>query len=230
MSFKSKLAAGAAGFALAGGSLCTAGTLTASAATPPCGHKCVDLYNRNFGSHYFMDVYNAEAERGQAAIMRGQEVVLFQGSNGNPGEDFTYRAEGDVNSFRKAGLVSTAFAKTYGDDPAFELQWAPNGVNSGLCVGTHRGTARPDDEVVLEPCGGSASTVWAIDTADQVGNYSPLINGSSTHFSDPLVLTYPASYPTDTPRPGLTVEPLNTYSNGTVFDNQEWSAKLGPLK
>ncbi len=222
MSFKSKLAAGAAVFAIAGGTFGIAGTLSASAATPPCGHNCVDLYTQKFGPDFFVDIYRTKAAA-------GQEVILSRGSNSNRGEDFTYRFEGTVKSFYKARLVSAAFNKTYGRDQAFELQYAPYGVNSGFCVGTLPGNARAGYKIRLERCGAGASTVWAIDTADRVGNYAPLINGSDTNTSDPLVLTYPAGYPTDMPPPWLNVQPLHTFSNGSVFDNQEWSAKLGVL-
>jgi hypothetical protein len=44
------------------------------------------------------------------------------------------------------------------------------------------------------------------------------------------VLNYPAGNPTDMPRPVLNVQPENTYSNGVVFDNQEWGFDLGALK
>ena len=90
------------------------------------------------------------------------------------------------------------------DDPAFELEYAPYGVDSGLCMGVAT-TARQGTPVVLEPCGISSKTVWIIDTADSTTithGYVPLINGSDTNFSHPYVLSYPLNgYPTDMPRP-----------------------------
>ena len=53
--------------------------------------------------------------------------------------------------------------------------------------------------------------MWIVDTYDSWnlftnGGFFPLINGSDTNFSQPFVLTYPAAgFPTDTPRPQLTV-------------------------
>ena len=66
---------------------------------------------------------------------------------------------------------------------------------------------------------------------------SRLINGSDTNFSQPFVLTYPINgFPTDTPRPQLTVTNLTGFSNGhggpqlgTIQSNQLWSARFGVL-
>ena len=48
MSIKAKIAAGATTFALAGGGLAAAGTLTASAATPSCGTNCTQLFAHKY--------------------------------------------------------------------------------------------------------------------------------------------------------------------------------------
>ena len=80
-----------------------------------------------------------------------------------------------------------------------------------------------------------------VDIANSIGHaffdkYVPLINGSDTNFSNPYVLTYPQdSYPTDMPRPQLTTQTLQQFSNGgpvnggTVNANQEWGGDFGPL-
>ena len=61
--------------------------------------------------------------------------------------------------------------------------------------------------------------------------YIPLINGSDTNFSHPFVLTYPTNgYPTDMPRPQLTVTNLTGSpgrdpagrSLGTINGNGSW--------
>ncbi len=72
------------------------------------------------------------------------------------------------------------------------------------------------------------------------GFYAPLINGSNTNFSHPYVLTYPKNgYPTDIPRPQLTVTNLTGFSQtiapflaivGTIQSNQLWGATIGDLK
>ena len=88
------------------------------------------------------------------------------------------------------------------NDPAFELEYTPFGVGSGLCVGV-ASTAVQGTKVSLQPCGASSKTVWIVDTLDTTirHGYVPLINGSDTNFSHPYVLTYPKNaYPTDKPR------------------------------
>ena len=51
------------------------------------------------------------------------------------------------------------------DDPAFEVEYAPYGVDSGLCVGVGT-TAAQNTPVALEPCGVSSKTVWILDLND----------------------------------------------------------------
>jgi hypothetical protein len=231
MSFKAKLAVGAATFAMVGGGLGVAGTLTASAATPSCGSTCISLYTQKFGTHDFVDVYQQRAAA-------GQESILFQGSNSDPALDFTYKYQGTVGSFyTDYGLVSAAFAKTYSNDPAFQFQYSPYGVNSGFCLSTWPGEVpQPGYKVRLESCGAYSNSLWAADVPNSINDHKsatrsdvPLINGATNSFSNPEVLNYPAGNPTDMPRPVLNVQPENTYSNGTVFDNQEWGVKAGPL-
>jgi hypothetical protein len=230
MSVKAKLTAGAATFVMVGGGLGMAGTLTASAATPSCGSHCISLYTQKYGTHYFVDVYQQRAAA-------GQESILFQGSNSDPALDFTFKWEGSVDSFyHHYGLVSAAFDHTYGSDQAYEFQYSPYGVNSTFCLSTWPGVApQPGYKVRLESCGAYSNSLWVGDSANKITHhggqleYQPLINGATNSFSNPEVLNYPAGNPTDMPRPVLNVQPENTYSNGTVFDNQQWGFKLGPI-
>jgi hypothetical protein len=253
MSFKSKMLAGAASLALVGG-VAMAGGLSANAATPSCGHNCIDIFNRQFGTYrspnFVMDVFRQGAKV-------GQPIILFRTSNSDPAEDFTVSLQGSVSDFFAAGLVSSAVALHYGglaagadDDFAYELEYAPYGVDSGLCVGV-RATAMQGEGVTLQPCGVSAKTVWIVDdggsnfnTGVSLGDsprtspfYVPVINGSDTNFSHPFVLDYPHNgYPTDRPRPQLQVRNLTGFSNGhgpivgTVIDTQLWGARFGVLR
>jgi hypothetical protein len=241
MSFKSKMLASAATLALVGG-VATVGTLSASASTPSCGHRCIDVFSRQFGTHhspnFVMDVFRQGAKV-------GQPIILFRNSNSDPAEDFTVSFQGLVSDFYAAGLVSPQVNLHYGggsvaskDEPAFELEYSPYGVDSGLCVGT-RSTAVQGEGVTLQPCGVTAKTVWILDTFDKsfpafFTGYFPAINGSDTNFSHPFVLTYPANgFPTDKPRPQLQVRNLTGFSNGigavvgTVIDTQLWGANFG---
>jgi hypothetical protein len=249
MSMKSKMIAAAATMTLVGGVGAVA-TFSASAATPSCGFDCLNLFSREFGTHttpgYVQDVLRQGAKV-------GQPVILFRTSNSDPAEDFTTSFQGSTSDFFAAGLVSPAVALHYGctvgpfvtcadgvDDPAFETEYAPFGVDSGLCVGV-AATATQNEGVSLQPCGVSSKTVWILDLNDSPQtlrhDYVPLINGSDTNFSHPFVLTYPKNgFPTDTPRPQLFVQNLTGFSNGfgspigSVQDNQLWGADFGILR
>jgi hypothetical protein len=247
MSIKSKVLAAAATLTLVAG-VGAAGALTAgsaSAATPSCGNSCINIFSRLFGTHaspnFVVDVYR----QGQRT---GQPIILFRTSNSDPAEDWTISFQGLVSDFFAAGLVSAAVNLHYGngsvgavDEPAFEIEYSPYGVESGLCMGV-AATASQGEGVTLQPCGVSAKTVWILDTFDQpflffFHHYAPAINGSDTNFSHPFVLSYPSNgYPTDMPRPQLQVTNLTGFSNGfgpivgTVVDYQLWGATFGVLK
>jgi hypothetical protein len=250
MSIKSKVLAAAATLTLVSGVGMT-GALTAgsaSAATPSCGPDCINLFSHQFGSfrspNFTVDVLR-QGER------VGQPIILFRQANFDPALDWTVAFQGLTSEFFAAGLVSAAVNLHYGngapstgntDDPAFENEYAPFGVNSGLCMGV-AATAFQGEGVTLQPCGVSAKTVWILDTNDQFSfitalrNGVPLINGSDTNFSHPFVLTYPAgAFPTDKPRAQLTVTNLTGFSQGTggpilntVNSNQLWGATFGVL-
>jgi hypothetical protein len=227
MSIKSRFLAATATLTLVGG-LGAAGALTANAATPSCGHHCIDIFSREFGTHHRPDFVLDVLRQGQRV---GQPVILYRTSNADPGEDFTVSAQGTVADFFAAGLVSAALNLHYHALEAYEIEYSPLGVESGLCVGVGS-TPADGTRVALEPCGVSAKTVWVVDVfkATLKGGFVPLINGADTNFSHPYVLHYPGSaYPTDMPRPQLNTWTLQKYSNGTVFDNEMWSANFGVL-
>ena len=254
MGFKSKVFAAAATLTLVGG-VSTVGMLSAAAATPSCGNACVDIFSREFGTHrtpnFVLDVWRQGAKV-------GQPIILFRTSDTDPAEDINASFQGFTSDFFGAGLVSAAVELHYGaglglpttpagpppgngfpNDPAFELEYTPFGVGSGLCVGV-ASTAAQGTKVSLQPCGASSKTVWIVDTLDTTirHGYVPLINGSDTNFSHPFVLTYPKNgYPTDKPRPQLITQNLTGFTGnflvpvlGTVNDNQLWGADFGVLR
>jgi len=243
MSIKSKVLAAAATLTLVGGVAVT-GALTAgtaSAATPSCGNACVNIFSKDFGTfkspNFTVDVWR------QAAKV-GQPIILFKSSNSDPALDFTVSFQGTVSDFCGAGIVTNFTCYRWADLPAFEIEYAPFGVQTGLCMGVPT-TAFQGEKVSLAPCGVSSKTVWIVDALDSIlgahsGRFAPLINGSNSNFSHPFVLTYPKNgYPTDIPRPQLTVTNLTGFSQtvapflaivGTIQSNQLWSARFGQLK
>jgi hypothetical protein len=227
MSIKSKVLATAATLTMVGG-LAAAGALSASAATPSAGPHAIDIFSYEFGHHsspnFVLDVWHGTAKA-------GTPIILYRTSNKDAAEDFTVSFQGTVNDFYQAGLVSSALNLHYSHFAAFEFEYSPNGVDSGLCVGVGS-TAGNLTPVALEPCGQSSKTTWVVDSYDTIrGGYVPLINGSDTNFSHPYVLHYPGNgYPTDVPRPQLNTYELQKYSNGSVYDNELWGANFGVLR
>ena len=253
MSIKSKVFAATATLALISGGAAM-GATSASAATPSCGGSCINWFSRDFGTHHSPNFVLDVLRQGEKV---GQPIILFRVSNSDPAEDFTISQQGTVADFNAAGLVGNAVALRYGglgcavwnsttqtcttkypNFDAYEIQYSPFGVDSGLCVGVGS-TAVAGTKVALEPCGVTAKTVWIQDWSNAAGardNYVPLINGSDTNFSQPFVLTYPAnSYPTDKPRAQLYTTNLTGFSNGTftnptgVDSNQLWGYTTGVL-
>jgi hypothetical protein len=253
MSFRNKVLAAAATLTLVGG-VGSVAAMSAGAATPSCGSNCIDVFSHKFGTHktpaFVLDVLRQGAHV-------GQPVILFQPSNSDPAEDFTVSLQGSAADFYAAGLVSPALALRYGctvgtgrfqfsncagsvNDPAIELEYSPDGRDTGLCVGVAL-NATVNEGVTLQGCGVSARTTWIVDTNDSPATlahgYVPLINGSGSNFSHPYVLTYPSNgNPNDKPRPQLTVRNLTGFSSGigspigSVVDNQLWGADFGVLK
>ena len=135
MSFKSKMLAAAATLTLVGGAAGTLASGPANAATPSCGHRCVNVFSKKFSDFlttkpgFVLDVLRQGAKV-------GQPIIMFQSSNADPAEDFTVSLQGTVNEFAAAGLAAPgALTLHYGDDIAWEIEYSPNGVDSGLCVG-----------------------------------------------------------------------------------------------
>jgi hypothetical protein len=235
MSIKKKVFAVAATMTMVGG-VSVVGLLPAVAQTPSCDGNCITVFGDEYGPQFVLDVLR----QGEKA---GQPIIQFRNSNTDPAEDFVYNEQGPVSDFFAAGLVSSALDLHYGGagceagfDPgppatcatpypdynAFELEYAPYGVDSGLCMGVGS-TAGNGTPVALEPCGVSGKTVWVEDLADDDGPTIPLINGSDTNFSHPYVLHYPGNaYPTDMPRVQLNTWMLQKYSSGEVYDNELW--------
>jgi hypothetical protein len=128
------------------------------------------------------------------------------------------------------------------NDPAYLIEYAPDGASGGLCMGV-ASTAVQGEDVTLQACGASSTTVWVVDQYDQpvdffLHMYAPMINGSDTNFSQPFVLTYPQnSVPADTPPPQLQVDHLSGSTAGSppilnypsIDDNQLWGEDAGPI-
>ena len=191
-----------------------------TAATPSCGPSCVDFSSSVYGTSSNPAFVLADAPQRQTV---GQPLTLARPSNVNAGEDFTFSFQGLVSDFIAAGLIAPGMAP-YASLDAYEIEYAPFGVDTGLCIGVGT-TPANGSGVALEPCGVSAKTVWIIDSTNPItSSDAPLINGATnSNFSDPQVLS--------TLLPGLPLftSTLHTSSGNTVLANQLWGAKMGVL-
>jgi hypothetical protein len=226
MSIKSKVLAAAATLTLVSG-VGVAGALTAgsaTAATPSCGLSCVNTFNKDFPPAGLTGGPASPVDVFRQTEKVGNPIILFRQSNADPALDWESSFQGTVSELGPGGigLLSAATVLHYGtpagsirDLFAFENEYAPFGVNSGLCLGV-AATAFQGEGVTLQPCGVSAKTIWIVDFNEvNFHNFPgvPLINGSNTNFSHPFVLTYGANNnPTDKPRPQLTVTNLTGFT------------------
>jgi hypothetical protein len=154
----------------------------------------------------------------------GQPLTLAGPNNADAGEDFTLSNEGTVSDFIQAGLIATGMAP-YDSLEVYEIEYAPFGVQTGMCVGVGV-TPANGTRVDLEPCGVSAKTTWIPDSTTSItSSDAALINGATdSNFSNPYVLS--------TLLPGLPLftSTLHTSSGGAVVTNQLWGAETGVVR
>ncbi len=187
MSIKTRMLAAAAMLtAISGAS--AAGALPASAATPQCGPRCVQVFSAKFGTpehpRFVESVY-----RGIAAP--GVPTGLRRVSTKNPSGDLIIRRGGKVSDFYTSGMVSAAVNAHYGDLQGVQIEYAPRGKATGLCAGLAT-VAYQNQPLTLQPCSTPGTTVFIIDTPDSPATaptYFPIINASTTDFTHPFAMT-----------------------------------------
>jgi len=164
-----------------------AGAFSASAATPACGPTCVSVFSKELGSSAQPGPVEDVLD-GIAAI--GQPLILKQASSSDTSQD-TVANLMPVPAFYAAGMVSAEVSKQYGGLLAAQIQYAPNGVRTGLCVGLAT-VAYQDEGLTLQPCGVPDVTVWILDPAgSSAANYVAIVNASTTDFTHPLAMDLP---------------------------------------
>jgi hypothetical protein len=230
MSIKRNVLAVVATLTIAAGVI-TVGTLSASAATPACGGGCISIFSRELGTYAQPNVVEAVLQ-GVANV--GQPVILKPASSSDPSEDLIVPRAGLVSDFYAAGMVSAEVNGHYGNLRAAQIEYAPFGMASGLCVGVAT-IAFQGEGLTLQPCTVPATTVWIVDTADSpttvAAGYFPLVNGSPTAFSRPFAMDYPRDeYATDQRTQEIQVRHLQFLSKEhTLPDRQLWGIHFGVL-
>jgi hypothetical protein len=190
--------------------------IPANAASTACGNACLTLTAQEFGPAYVSAVPAGPATA-------GTPIVMAQGSSLTR-EDFQSSYYGIAGADIGGQLVSDAVAQAWPNDPVYQIFYAPGGVRSGLCLGV-AGTAARGIEVTLQPCNTPLSTDWIALLADTDNGYTPLISGTDTSATDPLVLT------ANSQSTALTTGYLFTLpGNAYPATSQMWKARYGIIR
>jgi len=228
MSIKNKAMAAAATLTLVGG-LTTVETLSATAATPACGEHCIEVYSTLFGTEanprFVETVFHGVAKA-------GQPTVLATASSGNPAADLIPNISSTEGLYAK-GLVSAAVAAHYGPLHALQLQYAPSGKPTGLCVGLKK-AAYANEGLSLLPCSVPTLTVFIIDTPDAPAaaaeKHFPIVVASTDDFTHPYAMTFLGNKaPNRQPFPAIRVDKL-IGNPANVPARQLWGSISGAVK
>ena len=230
VSTKSKVLAGVATLMVVGG-LTAADMPSAGAATAACGQGCISIFSHELGTYAQP---NAVEDVFQGVATVGQPVILKEPSGSDPSEDLLNRPGPHVSDFYAAGMVSAEVNSHYGNLVAAQIEYAPSGSGTGLCVGLAT-VAYQNEGLTLQPCSVPGTTVWIIDTPDSPATAAdhifPIVNGSTTDFSHPFAM----SLRQDEVASGdhilqIIARRLQFRSGEHVLpDSQLWGALFGPL-
>jgi hypothetical protein len=140
-----------------------------------------------------------------------------------------------VSDYYALGLVSAAVDEHYRTLPAAQLEYAPAGMRSGLCVGVASDPFE-GEALSLQPCTVPGRTVWIIGTAlsptTAAAGFFPIVSGATTDFSRPFAMSYPRTInPSDDPLPPIRLRRLQFLGDEhTLPDRQLWGVAHGPLQ
>ena len=224
MSIKRKVLAAATTLTITAG-VTAAETPSADAATLACGARCVSVFSSELGTfaqpNFVEDVFGGDASVGQL-------VGLKQASNSDPSEDILGHP-GSVSHFFDEGLVSAEVNSHYGTMPAAQLEYAPLGVPTDLCVGV-ASVAFQNEPLTLQPCSVPNLTVFILGAADSAG-FFPIINASTTDFDRPFAMSYPRHVDTtDEPLPPIRLRRLQFHGEEpSLRDTQLWGVHRGAI-
>jgi hypothetical protein len=228
MSIKSKLCVVAAAMTVVGGGVVE--TLPASAATPSCGAGCISIFSRELGTYAqpgpVEDVLGGVAHVGQPVILKAPP------SGSDPSQD-TMPHRRLVSEWYADGMVSAAVNAHYGSLFGVQIEYAPYGVLSGLCVAL-ASVAHQNEGLTLQPCDVPSLTVWVLDYPDSVATapaWFPIVNASTTDFRRPFAMSLGHDEIASAHRLlQIRVRHLQFLTNEkTLPDSQLWGAHFGPF-
>jgi hypothetical protein len=202
--------------------------LPASAATPACGSNCLAVFSKELGTYahpnFVEHVFGGAGRVGTPTGLNRASVV-------DQSEDFINPHPGTVSDYYAMGLVSAAVNQHYGPLQGSQLEYAPAGKPTGLCVGV---AANPfqGEALSLQPCTVPGRTVWIIGTSlsPTTRGFFPIISGATTNFARPFVMSYPRHVDTNH-LPPIRLRHLQFQGHDrTLPDTQLWGVARGPLQ
>jgi hypothetical protein len=230
MSIKRTLQAVVATLTLAGG-VSAAVPLSASAATPACGPSCLSVFSPELGT-YAHPNFVEHVFGGIASV--GTPTGLNAASGSDSSEDFINPRPGSVSDYYAMGLVSAEVNSHYGSLMASQLEYAPLGIASGLCVGVATDPFE-NEALSLQPCTVPGRTVWIIGTAlspaTAAAHLFPIVSGATSVFSRPFAMSYPRHVDTTETLPPIRLRRLQFQGDeSTLPETQLWGVKSGELQ
>ena len=212
------------------GSATSASPLSVTAATPACAAQCISIFSKELGN-YKQPGFVEDVLGGFTSV--GQPVGLKQGSSLDTSQDLIPTGGHIVSDFYKSGMVSAEVNARYGSLKAAQIEYAPDGKPTGLCVGLSK-VAYEHEAATLRPCTLRYLTVWIIDTADSpataAAGYFPIVNASTTDFTRPYAMSLSKIEIANHETPRIYVAQLQfAGSDKTLTDQQLWGAHFGVL-
>ena len=203
----------------------------ASAATPACGPTCLSVFSSELGT-YASPNFVEHVFGGKARI--GRPTGLTTASSSDPSEDFINPHPGTVADYYAMGMVSAAVNRHYGTLTASQLEYTPEGIPSGLCVGIATEPFQ-GEALSLQSCTIPGRTVFIIDTADSPATASaglfPIVSGATRDFAHPFTMTYPRDINTAATLPPIRLFHLEFRGpERTVPERQLWGVAKGSLQ
>jgi hypothetical protein len=157
----------------------------AGASTTTCGSGCTSPSVESLGTSKYLEVSSLGSPPSEESNGTPATVAMAAASTTNSAEDWTTVSEGTVAAAIGAGIVNAALGFNYGGDQTIELQYAPDGVTSNLCLAEGSPTNQEDVTseyttlpVTLVQCGTSGGSLWIPDTNNnqETPGYDDLIN------------------------------------------------------
>jgi len=237
MSITHKIQVAAAALTLGAVSAAAALAVTspATAATPAAGAGSLSIFSKELGTPAqggpVEDILNGSATA-------GQPIILKQASGSDASEDTLPIALGSglVSDFYGAGKVSAEANSHFGNLRAVQVNYAPDGIRTGLCVGVASSQPYENEGLTLQPCT-EPVTVWALDFSvappkSETGGvqYFAIVNLATTDFAHPFAMSLnPDEVNSDHQLLQIRTRRLQYRANQTtVEDNQLWSNHPGP--